>query len=134
MGILDEWGDALVEEGLRATFRPEFLNRVDDIVVFHALEMEDIDRILELQLALVRTRLAERRITLAIEPAAAERLALEGYDPVYGARPLKRVIQREIIDRIALALAEGTVGDGDTVTIDIIGDELGLRSVGHAAG
>lgn len=124
----------LVEEGLRATFRPEFLNRVDDIVVFHALEMEDIDRILELQLALVRTRLAERRITLAIEPAAAERLALEGYDPVYGARPLKRVIQREIIDRIALALAEGTVGDGDTVTIDIIGDELGLRSVGHAAG
>ncbi|MCE5191787.1 MAG: ATP-dependent chaperone ClpB [Actinomycetia bacterium] len=118
---------AMVEEATRATFRPEFLNRVDDIVVFHALSMDDIAQIVELQLALVRKRLADRRITLEVTAAAVERLALDGFDPVYGARPLKRAIQREVVDRIAKALIAGEVADGDTVTIDIIGDELGLR-------
>jgi ATP-dependent Clp protease ATP-binding subunit ClpB len=118
----------MVDASLRATFRPEFLNRVDDIVMFHPLDMSHIDQILVLQLEEVRARLAGRRITLLVEPAASERLALEGYDPVYGARPLKRVIQREIVDRVAMAMAEGLIADGDTVTIDVIDDELGIRS------
>jgi ATP-dependent Clp protease ATP-binding subunit ClpB len=117
---------------MRATFRPEFLNRVDDIVVFHALTLDQIGDIAELQLAKVRERLAERRITLEVTPAALERIALDGFDPVYGARPLKRVIQREVVDRVARALVSGEVGDGDTVTVDLIGDELGVRSVGRA--
>jgi len=124
---------ATVEEALRATFRPEFLNRVDDIVVFHALSLEQICEIVELQLREVRHRLAERKIALEVTPAAAERLAMDGFDPVFGARPLKRVMQREVVDRVAKALIEGDVGDGDTVTIDIIDDELAIRSIGHAA-
>jgi len=124
---------ALVEEALRATFRPEFLNRVDDVVVFHALTLEDVAGIMEIQLALVRARLAERKIALDITPAAGERIALDGFDPVFGARPLKRVIQREVVDRVAKALIEGAVTDGDTVTIDVIDDELGVRSIGRAS-
>ena len=124
---------ALVEEALRATFRPEFLNRVDDIVVFHALSLEQSAAIVELQLELVRQRLAERKIALEVDPRGRERIAIEGFDPVFGARPLKRVIQREVVDRVAKALIEGSVREGDTVTIDIIDDELGVRSIGHAA-
>ena len=112
----------LAEEALRTTFRPEFLNRVDDIVVFHQLTVEQVERIVELQLALVRARLAERKITLELTPAAVERISLDGFDPVYGARPLKRVIQREVVDRIAKSVIDGTVSEGDSVTVDI-GDE-----------
>ncbi len=121
----------MVEEALRATFRPEFLNRVDDTVVFHALTLEDVTSIMEIQLELVRHRLVDRKIGLEITPAAAERIALEGFDPVYGARPLKRVIQREVVDRVAKALIAGEVMDGDTVTIDLIDDELDVRGVGR---
>jgi ATP-dependent Clp protease ATP-binding subunit ClpB len=123
---------SMLDEALRATFRPEFLNRVDDVVVFHSLSMEQLATIVELQLALVRERLAERKITLEVTPAAAERLAMDGFDPVFGARPLKRLIQREVVDRVARELIGGQVSDGDTVTIDVIGDELGVQSVGHA--
>jgi len=122
-----------VEEALRQTFRPEFLNRIDDIVVFHQLTMEQVAEIAELQLERVKQRLSERRITLEIEPAALERIALDGFDPVYGARPLKRVIQREVVDRIAKALVAGEVRDGDTVVIDLIDDEIGIRAVRHEA-
>jgi len=122
----------MVEEATRATFRPEFLNRVDDIVIFHSLSLEQIADIVDLQLEIVRKRLAERKIALQLEPAAMERLALEGFDPVFGARPLKRVIQREVVDRIAKAMIEGAVSDGDTVTIDVIGDEIAVRGIGHA--
>ncbi len=124
---------ALVEEALRATFRPEFLNRVDDVVVFHALSLDNVADIMEIQLANVRVRLAERKIALVVTPAAAERIAIDGFDPVFGARPLKRVIQREVVDRVAKELIEGRVAEGDTVTIDIIDDELGVRSVGRAS-
>jgi ATP-dependent Clp protease ATP-binding subunit ClpB len=123
----------MLDEALRATFRPEFLNRIDDVVVFHSLSVEQLASIVELQLALVRARLSERKISLTVTPAAAERIALDGFDPVYGARPLKRILQREVVDRIARALIDGTAGDGDTVTIDIIDDELGIRSIRHAA-
>ncbi|MHB1322932.1 MAG: ATP-dependent chaperone ClpB [Coriobacteriia bacterium] len=122
----------LVEEALRQTFRPEFLNRVDDIVVFHALSLDDAARIMEIQLRLVRERLAERKIALEVTAAAAERIALEGFDPVYGARPLKRVIQREVVDRVAREMIEGRVTDGDAVTIDLVADELAVRGVARA--
>ena len=122
----------MLDEALRATFRPEFLNRVDDVVVFHSLSMEQLAKIVDLQLALVRERLAERKIALEVTAAATERLALDGFDPVYGARPLKRLIQREVVDRVARELIEGRVGDGDTVTVDVVGDELGVRGVAHA--
>ncbi|MDO8879446.1 MAG: ATP-dependent chaperone ClpB [Coriobacteriia bacterium] len=122
---------AMLEEALRATFRPEFLNRVDDVVVFHSLSMEQLAKIVDLQLALVRERLADRKISLEVTPAAAERLALDGFDPVYGARPLKRLIQREVVDRVARELIEGRVVDGDTVTIDVVDDEIGVRGIGH---
>ena len=119
----------LIEEATRATFRPEFLNRVDDIVIFHALSLDEIARIVELQLEVVRQRLAERKITLLLEPAAVERLSLDGFDPVFGARPLKRVIQREVVDRVAKALIDGAVHEGDTVRIDVGDDaELTLRA------
>jgi ATP-dependent Clp protease ATP-binding subunit ClpB len=121
-----------VEEALRQTFRPEFLNRIDDVVVFRSLTMEQVAEIAELQLERVKQRLAERRVTLVIEPAALERIAIDGFDPVFGARPLKRVIQREVVDLVARALVAGEVRDGDTVVIDLIGDEIGIRSVGHA--
>jgi len=109
----------MVEEAMRATFRPEFLNRVDDLVIFHSLSLEQIAEIVEIQLRKVRERLAERKIELVVEPAAVERIALDGFDPVYGARPLKRVIQREIVDAVARALIEGRVGEGDSVRVDI---------------
>jgi ATP-dependent Clp protease ATP-binding subunit ClpB len=124
----EEEAKRLAEDALRSTFRPEFLNRVDDIVVFHQLSMEQVERIVELQLALVRARLAERKITLELTPAAVERISLDGFDPVYGARPLKRVIQREVVDRVAKAMIDGAVSEGDSVTADIGEDgELVLR-------
>jgi len=109
----------MLEEALRATFRPEFLNRVDDTVVFHALTMAELEQIVSLQLESVRLRLAERKISLELTPAAIERLALDGFDPVFGARPLKRLIQREVVDRVATSIIRGEVGEGDTVTVDV---------------
>ncbi len=121
---------AMLEEALRSTFRPEFLNRVDDIVTFLSLTLEEVGRIVELQLELVRQRLAERKIALELTPASVERLGLAGFDPVFGARPLKRVIQREVVDRVARAIIEGQVHDGDAVTIDVSGEDFVLRKAG----
>jgi len=119
---------AAVEESLRMTFRPEFLNRVDEIVVFHSLTLDEIAEIVVLQLAQVRARLAERKISLEVTPAATERIALEGFDPVYGARPLKRVIQREVVDRVAKSLIDGSILEGATVIVDLgDNDELVMR-------
>ncbi len=108
-----------VNDALRATFRPEFLNRIDDIITFKALTLADMEPIVELQLSEVRARLAERRIELVVEPAAMEQLALDGFDPVYGARPLRRLIQREIVDRVANEMIAGHVLEGSKVTIDL---------------
>ena len=123
-GADEEETDRMLQEALRATFRPEFLNRIDDVVIFHALTLDEIAKIVELQLAQVRARLAERKISLELTPSAVERLALDGFDPVFGARPLKRLIQREVIDRVAKAMIEGGVLEGSTVTIDA--DESGF--------
>jgi ATP-dependent Clp protease ATP-binding subunit ClpB len=103
----------------RDFFKPEFINRIDDIVRFRELTEEDLRRIVGIQLLSLRRRLADRRITLEVTDAAEAALAREGFDPAFGARPLKRVIQREIGDRLALAVLEGTYGDGDSVTVDV---------------
>ena len=109
----------LVDEAMSHTFRPEFLNRIDDIVVFHPLGMAQIEKIVDIQLADVRRRLAKERMTLAIEPRAKQLLAEGGLDPVFGARPLKRLIQREVVDAIACAIIDGRVREGDEVKIDV---------------
>jgi ATP-dependent Clp protease ATP-binding subunit ClpB len=103
---------------LRQSLRPEFLNRIDEIVVFKPLGREEIGRIVSIQIAHLMKRLADKRITLTLTPAAEELLAREGYDPVYGARPLKRAIQRLVQDPLALKLLEGVFKDGDTVVAD----------------
>ncbi len=104
---------------LRQHFRPEFLNRVDEVVVFHPLATEHLVKIVEIQLERLRARLAERRITLSLTPAALERMGERGYDPVYGARPLKRLIQQELETPIARLLVRGELRDGDTASVDL---------------
>ncbi|MBM6779412.1 ATP-dependent chaperone ClpB [Collinsella tanakaei] len=111
-----------VDEAMRATFRPEFLNRIDDIVVFHPLGMAQIEKIVDIQLADVRARLAKERMTLDIAPAAKQMLAVGGLDPVFGARPLKRLIQTEVVDTIAEAIIDGRVREGDQITVDVDAD------------
>jgi ATP-dependent Clp protease ATP-binding subunit ClpB len=108
-------------------FKPEFINRIDDIVRFKSLTVEDLGAIVEIQLRRLRDRLAARRITLEVTPAATAVLAKVGYDPAFGARPLKRVIQRELGDRLATAILDGTLSEGDHVTVDADGDELVVR-------
>ena len=108
-----------IDQALRSTFRPEFLNRIDDTVVFQSLSLDNIEPIVELQLADVRKRLADRRIELEVGPAALQQLAIDGFDPVFGARPLKRLIQREIVDRVANQMVQGAVMEGAHVSIDL---------------
>jgi len=109
---------------LRAHFRPEFLNRIDDIVIFHRLTEEHIAQIVEIQLNIVRKRLAERKLSLELTDAARSFLARVGYDPVYGARPLKRAIQKYLLDPLALEMLSGKYREGDTVLVDTDTDHL----------
>jgi ATP-dependent Clp protease ATP-binding subunit ClpB len=111
---------------LRAHFRPEVLTRVDDIVLFTPLTLQEIERIVDLQIADVRARLGERRIALELTAPARQLIAREGYDPVYGARPLRRFIQREVETRIGRALLAGALPDGATITVDARHDELAV--------
>ena len=115
--------DAVLIE-MRRHFRPEFLNRVDEIVVFHSLSEEELKKILGVQLSRLRARLAERHIDLELTEAAATHLAREGYDPVYGARPLKRAIQKELETPIGRRLLAGEIKDGDKVVVDFKGGEF----------
>ena len=108
-----------VQDALRSTFRPEFLNRIDDVITFNGLSIEAMDPIVEIQLEDVRKRLADRHVTLDVTPAAMEHLAIDGFDPVYGARPLKRLIQRQVVDRIAEKVISGELLDRSHVLIDI---------------
>ena len=107
-----------MQENLRATFRPEFLNRIDDVITFRPLTSENIESIVSLQIKDVQARLAERRIELVVKPSAVESLAIDGFDPVYGARPLKRLVQREIVDRVANEIVSGHVTEGSRVVVD----------------
>jgi len=108
---------------VRATFKPEFLNRLDEVVIFDPLSTEDLAHIVDLQVQALATRLVDRRIALEVTEAAREWLARTGYDPAYGARPLRRLVQRQIGDRLATALLAGQVRDGDTVVVDRDPDE-----------
>jgi ATP-dependent Clp protease ATP-binding subunit ClpB len=113
---------ARVMEELRTVFRPEFINRIDEVIVFHPLSHEHIRQIAEAQLARLHTMLADRRMTLEFTPRAYDQLAEEGYDPMFGARPLKRVIQQRVQNPLALSLLQGEFGDGDTIQIDAAPD------------
>jgi ATP-dependent Clp protease ATP-binding subunit ClpB len=108
---------------LDSVFRPEFLNRLDDIILFHNLTQEDIARIVEIQLGRLRKLLAGRGLTLDLTQRARMYLAEQGYDPVYGARPLKRAIQHYLQDPLALHILEGGVRDGDHILVDYVADE-----------
>ncbi|MGA8426993.1 MAG: AAA family ATPase, partial [Candidatus Dormiibacterota bacterium] len=109
---------------LRQHFRPEFLNRVDDVILFHRLDQAQLERIVELQLRQLEERLAHRRLQLQVTSAATAWLAEHGYDPVYGARPLRRVLQRQLADRIATAVLQGDFGEGDIIVVDAGPDGL----------
>jgi ATP-dependent Clp protease ATP-binding subunit ClpB len=111
---------------VRATFKPEFLNRLDDVILFDPLSTEDLTKIVDLQVAALAKRLAERRLTLTVSPAAREWLALTGFDPVYGARPLRRLVQSAIGDQLARALLSGAISDGDEVLVDLDPDSDAL--------
>jgi ATP-dependent Clp protease ATP-binding subunit ClpB len=118
MELGPEAAEPKVMEALRQHFRPEFLNRIDDVIMFHSLSRSDLTRIVEIQLTHLRRLLAERKITLELTEAAKLHLAEAGYDPTFGARPLKRVIQRELQDPLALALLQGEFKEGDTIHVD----------------
>jgi ATP-dependent Clp protease ATP-binding subunit ClpB len=115
--VYDRMKDAVLGE-LRKHFRPEFLNRVDETIVFHALKQADLMQIADIQLNRVRARLAERNITLTLTDEAKKHLVQTGYDPNYGARPLKRVLQKEVETGLAKKLLRGEIPDGSSVTVD----------------
>jgi ATP-dependent Clp protease ATP-binding subunit ClpB len=115
---------SVVMTELREHFRPEFLNRVDETVVFHPLETEQLTKIVGIQLERLRARLTERRISLSVTPAALRHLGQRGYDPIYGARPLKRLIQQHIETPMARQLVKGELRDGDTATVDLNGEQI----------
>jgi len=130
--IKEQGGEAArarVMEELDRTFRPEFLNRVDEVILFHSLTKEDLVQIVDLQLGRLRLLLAQRRIGLEWTAAAQEYLAEAGYDPVYGARPLKRVIQRQVQDPLALALLRGEFREGDTIRVDVLDGSVVFESI-----
>ena len=123
---VDAARDQIMEE-VRAAFRPEFLNRLDEIVLFHRLSRDQIGGIVEIQLAQLRALLADRDIEIDLDTAALTWLADAGYDPVYGARPLKRVIQRSLQNPLATLILDGTVKDGETVTVSAANGALEIN-------
>ena len=119
---------ARVTEALRANFRPEFLNRIDETVIFKTLTRDQIGQIVEIQLATIAKRLADREIVILVTPAAKDWLGNRGYDPVFGARPLKRLLQKEVLDPLAVKVLSGVLHNGETVTIDASGGKLFFHS------
>src|SRR4051812_28178251 len=117
-----------VMDALRSNFRPEFLNRIDEIIIFKALSQDQISEIVEIQLNQVNDRLADRQMHLEVTPAAREWLSERGYEPAFGARPLKRLIQREVLDRLARLVLRGERRDGETVVVDTDGNDLQFRT------
>ncbi len=118
-----------VKEALRSYFKPEFLNRVDEIIIFNNLTKENIKRIVDIQIGYLKKRLAEKRLDIELTERAKEKLANLGYDPVYGARPLRRVIQREIYDKLAMYLLEGRFSEGDSILVDFREDNFVFENV-----
>jgi ATP-dependent Clp protease ATP-binding subunit ClpB len=122
----DQQRESVLAE-VRQTFRPEFLNRIDEIIVFHPLGKDEIAGIVDIQLRLLQQRLADRMLSLTLTPAAREYLAVKGYDPQFGARPLKRLIQREVQDVLAMKLLSGEIRDGDAIAVDRAAEGLEFR-------
>jgi len=121
-GDYDDMKEAVLEV-VQAHFRPEFLNRIDEVVVFHPLDREQIRAIVDIQLATLRARLADRDLALALTDAACDRLAEAGFDPVYGARPLKRVIQQQLENPLAQRILKGEFLPGDHIDVSAVGPE-----------
>jgi ATP-dependent Clp protease ATP-binding subunit ClpB len=117
-GTIDEGTRRQVMDALRAHFRPEFLNRIDEIIFFHALGREHLKHIIDIQIGGLVKRLEERKIHVVLTDAAKEQLVREGYDSNYGARPLKRTIQRRVLDPLALRVLQGDFVEGDTIAVD----------------
>jgi len=117
-GSIEEGTRRQVMDALREHFRPEFLNRIDEIIFFHALGREHLTRIVDIQIAGLLKRLEERKIHVDLTEKAKEQIVRDGYDPTYGARPLKRTIQRQVLDPLALRVLEGDFLEGDKVTVD----------------
>jgi len=113
-----------VEEALTQTFPPEFLNRIDDVVIFHRLTKADLGEIVDIQVAQLARRVSERGLEIELTDRARELLGNLGFDPTYGARPLKRVIQKQLVDKLALRLLEGEFAEGDAVRVDAADGEL----------
>jgi ATP-dependent Clp protease ATP-binding subunit ClpB len=116
-----------VTEALRAQFRPEFLNRIDEIVIFNSLDLERIKEIVDIQLRRLKALLAERKMEIELTDAAREMIAREGFDPVYGARPLKRALQREVQNPLAVRILEGDFAEGDKIVVDVKGGKIAFR-------
>jgi ATP-dependent Clp protease ATP-binding subunit ClpB len=116
---------------VRQHFRPEFINRVDEIVVFHALGTEHIASIAKIQLQELQRRLADRDMALEVSDAAVEEIAKVGFDPMYGARPLKRAIQQKIENPVAKLVLEGKYGPGDVIPVDLVNGKFGFERVVH---
>jgi len=119
LSLSDEERKSRTMEALRAGFKPEFLNRIDDIITFKALTLEDINRIVEIQVRLIRKRLQERKMTLELTEKAKKYIAETGFSPVYGARPLKRALQKMILDDLSMKILEGRFANGDQIRADI---------------
>jgi ATP-dependent Clp protease ATP-binding subunit ClpB len=109
---------------LKRHFRPEFLNRVDDVIIFQSLDEEELSRIVDIQLEKLKNRLAQQQLTLDVDSAAKKLLASEGYDPQFGARPLKRAVQEHILNPLSMRLLEGEFKPGDKIKVTAKGDEL----------
>jgi ATP-dependent Clp protease ATP-binding subunit ClpB len=119
-------------EALRASFRPEFLNRVDETIIFRQLGEDEIRRIVDLQFAALKRRLADRRIDVVLDDRARDILVKEGFDPAYGARPLKRTIQRLVLDPLAVRVLRGEFRDGDTIAVSGTDGELTFSTTRQA--
>ncbi len=117
-----------IDEALKMQFRPEFLNRIDEIIIFNSLSIEEIGKIVDIQIKDLKHRLKERKISLQLSEAVKELVGIEGFDPVFGARPLKRVIQKRIQDKLALKLLEGEISEGDSVKVDVLNNEIIFES------
>jgi ATP-dependent Clp protease ATP-binding subunit ClpB len=126
---INEEVERRVREVLRTHFRPEFLNRLDEIVIFHALQRDQLKLIIDIQLGRLRKLLKDRGITLELADKAKELIVQEGYDPVFGARPLKRVLQHRVADPLAVQLLEGRIENGDHILVDAIGNELTFTAI-----
>ena len=116
-----------VMEAMRSSFRPEFLNRLDELIIFHSLQKSELRNIVQLQVDRLKQRLIDRKISLKLSSSALDFLAEVGYDPVFGARPLKRAIQRELETQIAKAILRGDFSDGDTIFVDVQNERLAFN-------